>query len=95
MKLLFTLFLGSYLASSPVWLSNMDEAKTRAMQSHKYILLNFSGSDWCVPCIQMHKEVFESEVFENYAKDNLVLVNADFPPPKKERLGESVQRFRT
>jgi thioredoxin-related protein len=68
------------------WYTDMDKAKHDADQSHKLILLNFSGSDWCVPCIRMHKEIFESEVFEKYASDNLVLVNADFPRLRKNHL---------
>ncbi|HWJ28116.1 MAG TPA: hypothetical protein VNS32_16345, partial [Flavisolibacter sp.] len=47
---------------------------------------NFSGSDWCIPCIRLHKEIFESSTFTAYAADHLVLVNADFPRLKKNQL---------
>jgi len=47
------------------------------------ILLNFSGSDWCGPCIVTRRDYFESEVFTAMANENLVLVNADFPRKKK------------
>ncbi|MBS1501350.1 MAG: thiol-disulfide isomerase, partial [Bacteroidetes bacterium] len=46
-------------------------------------LISFSGSDWCVPCIRLRKEILESSTFENYASDHLVLVRADFPRQKK------------
>lgn len=49
-------------------------------------MLNFSGSDWCAPCILTKKEYFESESFAKMAKDNIVLVNADFPRKKKNQL---------
>lgn len=55
------------------------------------ILLNFSGSDWCGPCIRLHKEIFNSEAFAAYAKDQLVLLNADFPRLKKNQLAKSRQ----
>lgn len=71
---------------SPAWLTNMDSAKAEATQAHKLILLNFSGSDWCAPCIRMKHEVFESDAFLEYANDHLVLVRADFPRNKKNQL---------
>src|SRR5215218_2370430 len=88
MKFLLTLLLTSLLSAPLPWLSNIEQAKTEAIRSHKYILLNFSGSDWCGPCIRMHKEIFESEVFGKYAEQNLVLVNADFPQLRKHQLSK-------
>jgi len=88
MKFLLTLLLTSLLSAPLPWLSNIEQAKTEASQSHKYIFLNFSGSDWCGPCIRMHKEIFDSEAFEKYAAQNLVLVNADFPRLKKNQLSK-------
>ena len=74
------------LASGAMWLHNFDEAKSVAARENKYILLNFSGSDWCGPCIKMRKEVFESEAFISVAERKLVLLRADFPRSKKNRL---------
>ena len=85
MKLLFiSLFLG--LSVNVTWLGDFNEATTEAVQSHKYILINFSGSDWCGPCIRERKEILENDVFEKYASDHLVLVRADFPRQKKNQL---------
>jgi len=70
------------------WHTDFDEAKKQAKENHQLIVLNFSGSDWCGPCIRMHKELFESDVFKNYATTNLVLVNADFPRLKKNQLSK-------
>jgi thioredoxin-related protein len=64
------------------WLSNFEEAEKIAKEKHQLILLNFSGSDWCMPCMKMKKEIFESDTFKQYADSNLVLVNADFPRKK-------------
>jgi thioredoxin-related protein len=93
MKTLLLLFVaGSLLASSPVWLTDFQKAKEEATSSHKNILLNFSGSDWCGPCIRLHKEVFESSAFGQYAKDNLVLLNADFPRLRKHQLSAELSK---
>ncbi len=72
--------------SVPQWHYNLDEAKQIARKDHKYILLNFSGSDWCGPCIRMHREIFESEPFSRMADTTLVMLNADFPRMKKNQL---------
>lgn len=85
MKLLLILFLG-FVPGSLIWNENFNEAQQQAKTSHKQILVNFSGSDWCGPCIRLRKEILESEVFEAYAKENLILVRADFPRQKKNQL---------
>ncbi|RAJ22635.1 thioredoxin family protein [Pedobacter cryoconitis] len=85
MKLLLITFL-SILAGSLSWMSNFTRAQQQAKSTHQQILVNFSGSDWCGPCIRLRKEILESEVFETYAKAHLVLVRADFPRQKKNQL---------
>lgn len=70
------------------WETDFSSAKQKAKDEHKYILLNFSGSDWCIPCIRLHKEIFESKEFTDFAADNLVLVKADFPRLNKNKLSK-------
>jgi thioredoxin-related protein len=70
------------------WLTNFETAKDIAAKENKSILLNFSGSDWCGPCIKMEKEVFENETFLSIAEKQLVLVRADFPRSKKHQLSK-------
>lgn len=62
---------------------NFENAKKTAKEKHELILLNFSGSDWCGPCIVLRKDYFESEIFSQMAANNIVFVNADFPRKKK------------
>ena len=92
MKLLLIVFLFYYPISSNEWLLDFEKAKWRAQHEHKYILLNFSGSDWCGPCIQMNKEIFETSTFEEFAKQHLILLNADFPRSKKHSLSALQQQ---
>ena len=72
------------------WEPSFENAKKVAKEKNELILLNFSGSDWCGACILLRKEYLESDIFTNYAKDHLVLVNADFPR-KKKNLGDCDQ----
>jgi len=83
---IYSLILFAFLFNPVSWKTNLNEAKVEAVKSNKLILLNFSGSDWCLPCIQLKKTIFESETFNNYAESNLVLVNADFPRQNKHKL---------
>jgi len=89
--LCYLLFFGT--AAPPVWHLNMQEARDIAKKEHRYILLNFSGSDWCGPCILLRKEIFDDPVFAGFADTSLVLVNADFPRMKKNRLSKEQQQL--
>jgi thioredoxin-related protein len=68
------------------WMGDLSQAQKEASVQKKLILLNFSGSDWCGPCIKLKHDVFESEAFVKFAQDKLVLVRADFPRLKKNQL---------
>lgn len=93
MRISFLLFVTLVCMSFTGWYHNLDEAKTLARKEHKHILLNFSGSDWCGPCIRLHKEIFGSDVFQKFAETNLVLINADFPRLKKNQLSSLQQKI--
>ena len=92
MKLLLLTMLSLFSIPSLEWNVDFEKAKSEAKKEHKFILLNFSGSDWCGPCIQMHKQIFETAAFQDFAKKNLVLVNADFPRSKKHALSVLQQK---
>ena len=68
------------------WRLNIEEAKQAAADKGVPILMVFSGSDWCRPCIQMRQEVWNNAAFQNYAKESLVLLELDFPARKKNKL---------
>ena len=67
------------------WHSDYKLAKTEAGEHGKYVMLYFSGSDWCKPCIQLNKNILDTETFSEYAKGNFVPVKLDFPKMKKNR----------
>src|SRR5438552_19059918 len=86
MKLLSAILLSSLMFTSATWKTNFSDAITEASKDNKLILVNISGSDWCLPCMKLKKDIFESETFASYASENLVLVNADFPRQGKHKL---------
>ncbi len=47
MKFLSILLTFLVADGSPQWGLDFDKAKAEAVQNHKYIVINFSGSDWC------------------------------------------------
>jgi thioredoxin-related protein len=79
--------------SAPNWEKDFSKAVGMAREQNKYIVLNFSGSDWCIPCIRMHKDIFDSPEFTAYAADNLILVNADYPRLKKNQLSKEQSKL--
>lgn len=76
--------------SSATWRTDFAQAKQDAAKQDKNILLKFSGSDWCIPCIKMEKKLFDQDAFQHYATDHLLMVNADFPRQKKNKLSDEL-----
>jgi thioredoxin-related protein len=74
------------------WQPDFETARKTALEQNRLILLSFSGSDWCAPCIRMKKEIFASEMFSRMADTTLVMVNADFPRSKKNQLSKEIQK---
>jgi thioredoxin-related protein len=72
--LLIILFTTFVYAKNPI--SVLEKAEQKAKTEHKMILLKFSGSDWCIPCIKLQKEVLNTQEFKSFADENLVLINA-------------------
>lgn len=80
------LFFITALGNSQTWVTNIEEAKALAAKENKNILLVFSGSDWCAPCMKLEKVVWKSEEFKQEAENKWVLLRADFPKKKGNQL---------
>ena len=81
----------SLRAAELSWQTDFAQASQQAAQEHKYILLDFTGSDWCPWCIKMDKEVFNQSQFSDFALKNLVLVKLDFPRKAAQTPAEKSQ----
>ena len=81
--LLGLLCLPSARADS-AWSTDYKKAQEEAKASHKLVLLDFTGSDWCGYCIQLDRAILSQPQFKDYANKNLVLVEIDFPRRKPQ-----------
>ncbi len=87
------ILIGAIFSSISVFgqTKSLEEAEMQARNENKLILLKFSGSDWCIPCIQLSKTIFEDSTFQDFARQKLVILLADFPRQKKHQLPEAEQ----
>ncbi len=83
---LIALFLIGLTTSAQMQIvSNLNEAKSAAAKENKNIMIIFSGSDWCVPCMRLEKEILSQPGFEDAELNKLVLIKADFPTRSKNK----------
>jgi thioredoxin-related protein len=83
MKILLILLSLFFSIASLNWETDLDVAFHKSKEQEKAILLNFSGSDWCIPCQKLKKGLLSNEQFATFASENLILVNLDFPMKNK------------
>jgi len=84
-------FATTFNATSQNWFTDLEEATQEATANNKKIILVFQGSDWCAPCIKLDREIWSNEEFKSYAKNNFVMLKADFPKKKKNALPKEQQ----
>ena len=65
------------------WITDMDAAKKQAAEQKKDLMIEFTGSDWCPPCMQLRANVFSKPDFQKEAQKNFVLVELDYPRGKE------------
>lgn len=72
--------VSSAFANTPKgWSTDLDQALKDAKAQNKAVLVEFTGSDWCPPCMLMRKNVFSKEEFIAAASQEFILVELDFP----------------
>jgi len=69
-------------AVDKMWMQDFPAAQVRAKDEKKRLFVDFTGSDWCPPCIALHEKVLSTKAFLNFAKEHFVLVTVDFPHNK-------------
>lgn len=65
------------------WLTNYDDAVKESTATSKYILMLFTGSDWCPWCQKLDKEVMSSPEFAEAVGSKFVFLKVDFPAHTK------------
>ena len=76
----------SCVRADQAWATDYKKAQQEAKTSHKLVLLDFTGSDWCGFCIQLDRAILSQPQFKDYATKNLVLVEIDFPRRKPQSI---------
>ena len=69
----------AFAAATAGWGTDLTKAFEKAKSENKSVLVEFTGSDWCPPCIMMHKEVFSKPEFIKAASKKFILVEVDLP----------------
>ena len=90
--LAFLLFLVTISLKAQEWHFDLNEAQKVASEKNQQIILVFQGSDWCAPCIKLDKEIWSTQEFIDYSKNNYVMLLADFPRKKKNKLTDLQQQ---
>ena len=85
-------------AQENAWQTDLTEAISLSEKSKKPILMFFTGSDWCGWCIKLQKEVFNTAGFKEWAKQNVILLELDYPrrtsvTPELQKQNAELQRF--
>lgn len=92
MKKFITLFLFISSLSMAQQNETFDQKLEKAKLEHKRILLYFSGSDWCAPCVKFKKFMVNTDEFQTFANANLIIYNADFPRLSKNKLTKEIEK---
>jgi hypothetical protein len=71
------------------WTSDYRAACASATDMGRPLLVDYTGSDWCVWCRKLELEVFATPAFRGWAARHVVLMRVDFP--QKTKLPEAVQ----
>jgi thiol:disulfide interchange protein len=70
-------------ATAAGWTTNLDSALSSAKKNKKFVLAQFTGSDWCPPCMMIHDKVFSKSSFTGPASKKFILVKIDMPKANK------------
>ena len=65
------------------WYTEILKADKVSKDSGKPIFAFFTGSDWCGWCKKLQADVFTKQSFISWAKQNVILLELDFPRGKQ------------
>lgn len=72
--------LASYSSASEGWGTDFEQGLSTAAAEGRTALVEFTGSDWCPPCMYVRSKILPTAEFKEFVKkNNLVLVELDFP----------------
>lgn len=62
---------------------SFDDAVAESQATGRPLMVLFTGSDWCPPCMALEREVLSTSEFKTWANENVVLMLVDQPRHKK------------
>jgi thiol-disulfide isomerase/thioredoxin len=66
------------------WHDSWGDALAESQSTGHPILADFTGSDWCHWCTKLKQNVFETPTFQQWAGENVVLLELDYPKRKNQ-----------
>lgn len=72
------------------WLNDVNKAQAISKSTGKPIFAFFTGSDWCSWCWKLQADVFAKPAFKQWASEEVILLELDFPARKT--LPENITR---
>ncbi|MEO7412347.1 MAG: thioredoxin family protein [Opitutaceae bacterium] len=66
-------------AARDVWFTDFTAAQAEAAATNRRLLVLFTGTDWCPPCIEFEANVAHAKEFLSNARPDFVLVKLDYP----------------
>jgi protein disulfide-isomerase len=69
---------------SKLWLTDVNEAIELSKETGKPIFAFFTGKEWCSWCKKLENKILIKEAFITYAKENLILLELDFPRGRRD-----------
>ncbi|MDA3884613.1 MAG: FAD:protein FMN transferase, partial [Candidatus Delongbacteria bacterium] len=86
------IFIAVFSLNAQNWLTDFDTAIKKAVAENKPVVLVFQGSDWCTPCIKLSMNIWNTDEFKKYSKENYIMLMADFPRKKANKLSKEQQK---
>ncbi|MEW7281177.1 thioredoxin family protein [Aquimarina sp. 2201CG1-2-11] len=90
--IIFSVFFASISVSAQNWQYDLNEALALAKDKDQKIVLFFTGSDWCPPCIKLEKNVLSTEAFADFTNQKYVWLRADFPRRRKNKISQEQKK---
>lgn len=95
----FAVMVGGAARGGDPWFLEFEEGQAAAERDGKDLLIDFGGSDWCLPCRRLKERVLSKPEFIERAGKEFALVDIDLPfrspipADRKERYQKLQERY--
>ncbi len=77
-----------------LWITDVNQAIALSKETGKPIFAFFTGKEWCSWCKKLENKILSKDTFINYAKENLILLELDFPRGRRDLPQEQINLAR-